>query len=262
MYRKINWKMYRVLCVVIMTLVISEFSIAQTPERIVGVESASSQKPTVAGHRLSGTVTMLPDNKPVKASINISSRPPAAGVKPFTLRTITDEQGRWKIDNVPDANYFVIIVPRRTILPIGAKDRQASETDSIFITQKSRVKMAGADIDDIDFQVNKGGRITGTVVMDGGEPLPARLIVVPRSTIESNNAPMQNVQVNKDGSFILVGVPNGEIFLKAVVFDKPNKYFMKNATVDGIDLLREPLRIKDGTEIKDVYIVFAKATDK
>lgn len=98
--------------------------------------------------------------------------------------------------------------------------------------------------------------------MDGGGQLPARLIVVPRSTIKNNNAPMQNVQVNKDGSFILEGVPNGEIFLKAEVFDKPNEYFMKSATVGAVDLLREPLRIRDGTEVKDVYIVFAKKAEK
>lgn len=251
--------MYRVSCFVIIILVVSLLSNAQTPERITGAESASNQKPIAAGHRLSGTVTMLPDNKPVaKAGISIMSLPPAAGMKPLSLRTITDEQGRWKIDNVPDADYSVIIVPRRTILPTGAKDGQTSEVDSIFITKESRVKVAGADVDNLDFHVNKGGRISGKVIMDDGGLLPARLIVVPRAAIASNNAPMQNIQVNPDGSFSLKGVPNGEIFLRAYVFNMPNEYFMKSATVGAIDLLREPLRIEDGTEVKDVQIVFAK----
>jgi hypothetical protein len=261
MDRKINWKMYRALCVVIMTLILPVFSIAQRLERLTSEQQAEKQK-TSAGHRLSGTVTMRPDNLPVaKAGISIMSRPTAGG-RAFTKRAITDEQGRWTIDNLPDAEYSIIIVPGKTLPPGGGRGGQTSELVSQFVTQKTKLEIAGADIDDIDFQVNKGGRITGIVVMDGGEPLPAQLIVVPRATIESNNAPMQNVQVNPDGSFILEGVPTGEMLLKAIVFDKPNEYFMKSATVGAIDLLSEPLRIKDGTEIKDVYIVFAKVTNK
>ncbi len=263
MYRKINWKMYRALCVVIMTLILPVFSIAQRLEKLAPEQQASKQKPSAAGHRLSGTVTMRPDNHPVaKAGVSIRSRATTAGGRPFSKRTITDEQGRWTIEDLPDAVYFIIVLPRRTFQPVGGRDGQTSELTSQFVTQETKLEIAGADIDDIDFRVNKGGRITGRVVMDGGEPLPEGLIVVPRATIESNNAPMQNVQVNEDGSFVLEGVPNGETFLKTEGFDKPNEYFMKSATVGAIDLLREPLHIKDGTEIKDVYIVLAKVKDK
>lgn len=262
MYRKINRKMYRALCAAIMTLILSVFSIAQRLERLTPEQQANKLKPS-ATHRLSGTVTMRPDNHPVaKAGISVIRFRGTTGERPFTERTFTDEQGRWTIDNLPDGVYSIIIVPSRTFPPIGGNVGQKSELISQFVTQKTKLEIHGADIDDIDSQVNKGGRITGRVVMDGGETIPEELIVVPRAAIESDDPPMQNVQVNPDGSFDLEGVPNGEIYLKAIVFNKQNEYFMRTATVGAIDLLREPLHIKDGTEIKDVNIVVAKVKDK
>jgi hypothetical protein len=43
------------------------------------------------------------------------------------------------------------------------------------------------------------------------------------------------------------------------VFGKSKEYYIKTATVGAIDFLREPIRIEDGAEVKDVQIVFAKA---
>jgi hypothetical protein len=243
-----------------MTLILPVFSIAQKLERLTSEQQASRRKAAAAGHRLSGTVTM--DNHPVaKAGISVISRPTAD--KPsFRKMTITDEQGRWSIDKLPDAAYTVIIVPGRTLPPIGSQNGQTSESIAQFVSQQIRLEIAGGDIDDIDSRVIKGGRITGTVVMDGGESLPKDLIVLPEQVVNSEGASIRMAQVQPDGSFILENVPTGKILIKAVVFGKPTEYFMKTATLGAIDLLREPIRINDKAEIKDVYIVFAKATDK
>lgn len=262
MFRKTSWKTYQLLCAVIVTLAVSVFSMAQRLERNKDGQQATKQKIAAAGHRLSGTVTMRLDNHPVaKAGISVISRPTAGG-RPFTKMTVTDEQGHWTIDNLPDAVYSIIIVSGKTLPPVGGQDGQTSQSTSQFVTQTSRLEIAGADIDDIAIQVIKGGRITGIVVMDDGESLPKDLVVLPEQVIKDGRSPVRMAQVKPDGSFILENVPTGEILLKAVVFGKPTEYFMKTATAGATDLMREPLRIEDGAEIKDVYIFFAKAADK
>jgi hypothetical protein len=246
------------LCVAIMTLILSVFSIAQRLEKLTPEQQASKLKPS-ATHRLSGTVTMRPDNHPVaKAGISIIRFRGTTGERPFTERTMTDEQGRWSIDNLPDGVYSIIIVPGRTFPPIGGNVGQKSELISQFVTQKTKLEIHGADIDDIDSQVNKGGRITGRVVMDGGEPIPEELIVVPRATIESDDPPMQNVQVNPDGSFDLEGVPNGEIHLKAIVFNKQTQRSLSSDKSFSITLVKPNVTHKNIKFLLNQTIRFCK----
>jgi hypothetical protein len=252
MYRKTNWKMHQLLYAVILALTVSVFATAQTSERVVDGKSSINQKSAAGFHHISGTVTMNSNKQPIaKANIELRSiSRPGTGTQLFFIHTNTDEQGRWTIDKVPDDDYLITVNP--TGLATGTK----------FVSQNREVKMAGADVDNVAFQVIKGGRITGKVVMGNGETLPERLIITPSQTIQSGRSQVKVAQVQPDASFVLEGVPTGEIILKAVVFAKPQAYFMKTATAGAVNLLSDPIRIEDGDEINDVYIVFAKVNDK
>lgn len=269
MYRKISSKTYRLLYAVILTLTVSMLAIAQTQERVVGGQPQINHKTPAAGHRISGIVTMNPDSQPVaKAKIEIRGiNRPVAGTQLFMSQTFTDEQGRWTIDNVPDDDYLIVVDPARTPpSPVSNKDGQMNEVNSRagtkFVSQTYEVKMSGTNIDNLAIQVIKGGRITGKVVMDGGESLPKDLIVLPEQTAKDGRSPVRSALVQPDGSFILEGVPTGSILLKVVVYVRAKEYYTKTAAVDGMDLLRETLSIEDGSEVKDVHIIFAKVTDK
>jgi hypothetical protein len=91
---------------------------------------------------------------------------------------------------------------------------------------------------------------------------PKDLIVLPEQAVKEGRSPIRFAPVQSDGSFILEGVPTGDILLKVVVYGKPKEYYTKRATVAGMDLLGGVLSIEDGSEVKDVQIIFAKAADK
>jgi len=264
----ISSKMYRLLYAVILTLAASFPAISQTEEKFANGQPQINQKNPVAEHRISGTVTMKPDNQPVaKTKIEIRNiNKPVAGAQLFMSKTFTDEQGRWTIDQVPDGNYLILVDPTVILLPVNTKNGQVNEvrsgTSAKFVAQTREVKMSGTDIDNLTIQVIKGGRITGRVIMDSGKPMPKSLIVLPEQTVKDGRSPSRIAPVEPDGTFILEGVPVGEILLKVVVYGKPKEYYMKTATVNGMDLLRETLSLEDGSEVKDVHIVFAKVTDK
>lgn len=268
MNREISYIMCRTLCIVSLTLAVSLPVISQTQENIVKDQAQINKENSAPGHRISGTVMMKTDNQPVaKTKVEVRSISNlAAGAPLFVSKTFTDEQGRWMLDNVPDGNYVVLVDPTFTLIPVKTKNGQVEEIRSgmtaKFVAQTFEVKMAGTDIDDLAIQVIKGRRITGKVIMDGSEPIPEGLIVLPEQTIKFGRSPLRFAPVNVDGTFTLDAVPTGEILLKAVVYGKPKDYHMKSATLNDKDLLRETINIKDNSEVKSVSIVFAKLKDK
>ncbi len=219
------------------------------------------------GHRVSGTVTMKPDEQAVvKAKVeirNISVKP--AGTVAFQDCIYTDSQGRWTIENVPDGEYLIIVAPPHRPSSASQKDEKTDEVYSVaaeFVAKTYEVKMAGNDITDLALKVNKGGIISGMVTMNGGTPFPENLVVLPEQTAESGRSPAKMAQVQPDGSFTLTGVPTGKIRLRVFVYGKVNEYHMKSASVNGADLLSETLEIAEGTEIKNVRILFARTPER
>jgi hypothetical protein len=259
MNRIIISKTFQLLYAVILILTVSTF---------VNAKPHIIQKELTAGHHITGTVTMKTDNQPVAKAIirltEIGNKP--AGVKPFTNQTFTNEQGIWMIENVPDGDYLIVVDPATTQSSTNNNDKQMNQVNSAagakFVSKSHQVKMSGADIDNLDILVNKGGIITGKVVMENGEPLPKDLIVLPEQIAEKDRSPVRFALVQADGSFILEGVPVGEIRLKVVIYGKPKEFYAKTATVDGKDLLSNTLIIEDGSKVSGVHIVFAKAVEK
>lgn len=223
-------------------------------------QNASADTNTTAaesdGHRLSGTVKMKSDGQPVaKAVVEVMRiNFKAAGGSPYQNCTLSDDQGRWSLDNVPDGEYQIMVG--------SSRPSSMGSAETKFIARRYEMKISGADIAGLAVEASKGGTVTGRVIMEGGESLPKGLVVWPEQTIQENRVMGRAANVQPDGTFILEGVPIGPIRLKVFVFGKLNEYLMKSATVNDIDLLRETIKIEDGSEVKDVRVVFAKATEK
>jgi hypothetical protein len=87
MNRVISYRVCQLVNTAILILTLTVLAVAQKNQII--------QEKQSAGHHITGTVTMKPDNQPVaKAMIEltaIGNKP--AGVKPFTNQIFTDEQG-------------------------------------------------------------------------------------------------------------------------------------------------------------------------
>jgi hypothetical protein len=60
-----------------------------------------------------------------------------------------------------------------------------------------------------------------------------------------------------DNTFILEGIPSGEVILDADVSGFPD-FYLKSITLGGQDLLREPLVVNEGSEITGVRIGIGK----
>lgn len=226
----------------------------------------------LSAHRVSGTVKMRASGEPVpyvvvqlspRSALNRSSAAGEgdvgipAGRVPQIQRA--DENGRWSFNNVPDGAY-VINVQARQLAPPGNSSMtpttagQSRNPTPKFAAKRQEVTVAGADLPDMTIEVSGGGRISGSVVVEGDKPLPPRIGIM--ASAKDRTQPSSNTTVQADGSFILSGVPEGEVSL-VTSLRQPITFYVKAIEANGVDLLRERLRIEEGAEIKNVRIVIS-----
>jgi Carboxypeptidase regulatory-like domain len=190
----------------------------------------------------------------------------------------TDAQGRFTFSQVMDGDYVISVggltsppAPRGLLMNPGQarsnlpprmrdgttplEDRTPVAASRGLVEKQQEVTIAGADVTDLAIEVSEGGRIHGTVVVEGDAPLPPRIIVA--SEMKSGaRRPDAFARVNMDGTFTLGGVPDGPLSLD-VIISPPGRLYVKSITAAGVDLMREPPMIGDGTIIRDVRIVLS-----
>jgi hypothetical protein len=153
----------------------------------------------------------------------------------------TDTQGRWSVSNLPDGKYTIFVRPS----PVVTTDAETQK----FVDKRQDLTVAGADVEDLAIEVSAGGRISGRVTLEEGSAPTPQLSIAAGSAI---------ARVGPDDKFTVTGVPEGE-FPLTVIIRPPNVFYVRSIEVNGINLLREKLKIRAGAEIKDIHIVISPA---
>lgn len=216
-------------------------------------------------HKISGTLTMRGTGSPVtQARISLVSKNESNDEHPyFENQTVSpDAQGRWSIDEVLDDTYTIIVAPmmeyqRHTVDESGAR-RISKRTPPVFLIKRQDVTIAGNDVTGLAIEVSGGGRVSGTVMVEGGKPLPPNITIYPETAHGERRILLSpsTGRVQPDGTFTVDGMPSDGVWIKAVS-QQDNKYYTKSATANGVDLLQEPLIVKDGEEVKGVRVVIS-----
>jgi hypothetical protein len=152
----------------------------------------------------------------------------------------TDAQGHWLFSNLPDGVYTIDIRPTGLL---GSKLER-------FVAKRQDLVIAGADVEDLAIDVLLGGRVSGHVTVEQGTQQTRDISIGLGSAFG---------RVEANGDFNLTGVPEGE-FPLAVMIRPQNVFYAKSIQVNGVDLLREKLKITAGEEINDVHVVIGPAS--
>jgi hypothetical protein len=202
----------------------------------------------------------------VAGSIRIRGGKPLPGVMvrlsgPGLIEHImnSDDQGRWSFGSVASGKYILVIGPA-IVLPPGVNPLSPHARDSLprFVPRREEVRVTEKDIKDLVIELAEGGRISGSVALDGDIP-PPKIISV---SVEGNRGDEQGqatTRVNTDGTFNLTGVPLGEVTLRVSIFPL-QMYQVKSIQLGGVDLLKQKLNIEENAEITNVQIVVARAS--
>ena len=221
-----------------------------------------------ATYKLSGTIRTRRGAPPRgQSSISLREKDESGNYSVVHQTKDVDAQGRWRFDDVPDGTYVINVIPHGEPPPNfkAGKDREPDEGELLypFIYKQREVTVAGADLTDVAIEVSEGASISGTVEIEGGQPLPANLNISP----EADFFVSSTARVRSDGTFKLHNVPPGNVYLylssttygessMTVRFDE---YYVKSIYAGGAELEREPLKLEEGGEIKNVRLVLSKA---
>jgi hypothetical protein len=221
-------------------------------------------------HMISGTVKARNDGRPLAhARVSLTSKENNSvfnQVVPFSEflpASETDEMGQWSFNEIPDGNYVITVQPAyeapetMSVTPVESQEAPArilSHNKKKFSQKQQDVKVAGHDVTNLVVEMAEGARVSGTVTVEGGKPVPGGLFISIQPSDEQP-APTAPTVLSPNGNFILDGLPSGK--LNIFVYTPENKYYVKSIIAGGVDLLREPLLVQESVEIKGVRVVLS-----
>jgi hypothetical protein len=256
-----------------------------TPVNVVVNQETSDVNITLvkrAIHTISGSLVSRAGGRPL-ANIHIRLRNRDDLDLPFMAgsddRFIwTDAQGRFTFSNVMDGDYLISfggatspgaprgismaqgpmragLPPRMREMP-QIQERFPREAAQGLIEQQQEVTLSGADVTNLRIEVSEGGRVSGHIIIEGeDQQLPPRIMIASEMR-PGERRPNALARVNPDKTFTMTGIPEGPLSLD-VLISPPGRFYVKAITANGVDLMREPLMIGDGSEIRDVSIVLS-----
>jgi hypothetical protein len=193
--------------------------------------------------------------------------------------TETDREGRFSFDQVMDGDYTIsvggdnTVRSARPVMMAGAGGAGGREIPprlremaqlpeppgvgaaQMLVEKQQAVTVAGSDVKGLAIRLSEGGRVSGTVTIEGEGQIPARLIITSQMRA-GERRPSAFVRPDPQGNFTLSGVPEGPLSLN-VIISAPQRLYVKSITANGVDIQREPPVISDGTEISGVQIVLS-----
>lgn len=174
---------------------------------------------------------------------------------PHGLSVQANKDGQWSFTDVPDGNYSVELDQRGS----GFSQYGENKMNPRLVGQRQLVTVTGADVSGVVISLSEGGRVSGSIVVEGDKQLPraGRVALHPLARSKSQNyGTVSHGDLWAKGEFLIDGVPAGEHFLTVEAWDK--NYFVKSITWTDRDLLRQPLKVTEGSEVKNVRIVLSR----
>ncbi len=193
------------------------------------------------------------------------TRDPGPVFRSFPPFVEADKKGEWTFADIPPGTYvitaFAIPGSRNEKIQEGHGEivddsATGSEMDQKrMVVQRVEVTVDDEDLKDVTIELPNGNRILGTVTVDGSEAVKASIMVDQKG----GNEILVNVERynNPDGTFVLEGIPNGEVILDADV-SAFRDFYLKSISLGSQDLLREPLVVTEGAEVTGVRIDIGK----
>jgi hypothetical protein len=236
--------------------------LAYAPTYFPGVASVEAAKPIAVGlgaevldinfsmqlvraARISGHV-MTPDGTPsTSGNVNLASDNGGRGQIGANFGGRIQWDGQFTIANVP---------PGRYVLRARGDDTDPAQ----FAFQP--ISVNGQDVDDLGVVLSPGGTITGTVTfLPGGSAPPdfTQIRIGAPSTDQGAFGPQPNARVDKDGRFVLAGVPAGSHLIRSS--GNTRGWTLTSVTINSRDVTDTPLTLRSGEAVGNVQIVF---TDK
>src|SRR5262249_50075261 len=149
------------------------------------------------------------------------------------------------INNVP---------PGRYTLRARGDDTETPQYASVALT------ISGTDVNDATVILTPGATLSGTVTFPSAATNPpdvTQFRVIAPSAEPGFTGPQPNARLDKDGRFVLSGVPAGSHLIRAA--GNARGWMLKSVTANGRDITDTPVELRSGESLGNIAVVF---TDK
>ena len=239
-------------------------NVSYAPTYYPGVSSLSDAKPITLGlsqelldisfgmqlvpmSRISGRVTN-PDGSPVTSG-NVNLMIDGSGGRGNQIGMTFGSRIQWD-----GAFTMVNVPPGRYVLRARGDDSDVPQYASLPLT------VGGGDINDMAVVLTPGATISGSVSFPSGATAPPDVTQF-RITAPSSEpgfvGPQPNARLDKDGKFILEGVPAGPHLIRPA--GSARGWMLQSVTAAGRDITDLPIELRSGESLSNVTVVF---TDK
>ncbi len=215
------------------------------------------------GHRLSGTLVLK--GQPVSgAKIELlRNEPETERFRFLNGRVRTDVDGSWELRSIPDGKYTLSVFGY-----IANINRMGIPELVQTAPLRREIVVAGGDLTNLKFEVVEAAIVRGLVSVEGGAKSPdginIELISADAASKpgtkesqsgESAEQVVANAYVKETGSFLIAPIDSGSFRFR--VSNLKNKHYVKSITLNGKDLLRNPLQVDPEKVVDGVRIVLA-----
>ncbi len=154
-----------------------------------------------------------------------------------------DWDGGFAINSVP---------PGRYILRARGDDTEIPQYAIIPLTVSG-----GADLDDMNIVLTPGATLSGIVTFPSAAtspPDPTQFRITAPSTDSGSFGPQPNARLDKEGRFVLEGIPAGQHLIRSA--GAARGWMLKSVSVGGRDVTDTPIELRSGEAVGNVAIVF------
>ena len=217
-------------------------------------------------HTISGSVVSRSGGRPLAAcSLNIRNKEQGNWFRRGQRQILTDSDGRWLIDGVPDGTYMISVEP-----PYGppsepsgtAEDQELKPLKKYtprFLPRETEITVAGSDLVGVAIELVEGAAVSGTVEIPPGPESERGYIVVKYAYEGQADKSYGNEVMVQNGTFTIEPLRPGKIYLtsrrSSMGIGAPSRYYVKSITLNGVDLTQKPLTVESGQSVTNVRIV-------
>ena len=209
-------------------------------------------------HRVSGTVLLR--GKPVAdAEVKLLREELEMSRYPLDApQASTNDKGQWEIRIIPDGKYTLSV----SGLTVGLVQTSDGRGGRVATTRRELI-VDGSDVTNVSVELFAGSNVTGTISVEGGTPLPERLIVKldpSELTLKSTESASERIDadrysaLNQKGGFEIAPLPAGSYQFG---FINLGAYYVKSITLKDKDLLRSPIKLIAGQALAGINIVLS-----